>query len=156
MREASVLTPSAPTELSVITLAFALASFGLLFIVARIFFFGGFSIPRLIARLNSHPHAERIFESAAGSAHTERQAPARALLVADAVTQMMRREEEVTGGVNRSRIIDRSLRGNEPRASTLQAAAVNGTMALGSSFRANHSRNYRRTSGAGAKRDNKA
>jgi type IV secretion system protein VirB6 len=156
LREASVLTPSAPTELSVITLAFALACFGMLFIVGRIFFFGGFGMPRLIARLNSDPRAEHTSKTSTQSAHIERQAPSRALLVSDAVAQTMRREDASSGRSDKSRTIDRSLSGNDTRTSASQTTAVNNIHALGSSFRASGSRNYRRTSAAGEKRDNKS
>lgn len=156
LREASVLTPSAPTELSVITLAFALASFGMLFIVGRIFFFGGLGMPRLIAGLTSNPRAERTSETSTQSAHTERQAPSRALLVSDAVAQTMRREDASSGRSEKSRMIDRSLSGNDTRTSASQTTAVNNINALGNSFRASDSRNYRRISAAGEKRDNKS
>jgi type IV secretion system protein VirB6 len=156
LREAQILTPSAPTELNVITLAFTLVSFGMLFIIGRIFFFGGFGVPRLIARINPQPFMERLIESSARTLHTERQAPTRALLVADAVTQTMRREEKSSDRSDRSRVIDRSLRGDRARASADTASPINNSNALGNSFRASESRNYRRTSAAGQKRDSKA
>jgi type IV secretion system protein VirB6 len=152
-----VLTPSAPTELSVITAAFALASFGILFVIGRIFFFGGFGIPRLIARFDAKPYFERMAGTNAAPFGPERQAPTRALLVADAVTQTMRREQASPAGQSeRSRVIDRSLRGGNARSAPSGAPRQDNQTALGSSFRTNDSRTYRRTSSSGAKRDSKA
>jgi type IV secretion system protein VirB6 len=157
LREAQVLTPSAPTELSVITAAFGLASFGILFVIGRIFFFGGFGVPRLIARLDAKPYFERMAGATAAQFGPERQAPTRALLVADAVTQTMRREESSPAGqFDRSRVIDRSLRADSGRSAPSVGARQDSTIALGSSFRTNDSRTYRRTSSSGARRDNKA
>lgn len=153
LREAQVLTPSAPTELSVITLAFALVSFGMLFIIARIFFFGGFGVPRLIARLNPGPLAERILQSGPQIVHSDRQAPTRALLVADGVTQLMRREESSS---DRSRTIDRTRRSDGANMATSASGPISKATALGSSFRVSDPRQFRRTSNAGTKRDNKA
>jgi type IV secretion system protein VirB6 len=157
LREAQILTPSVPTELSVITLAFALASFGALFIIAKIFFFGGFGVPKLVARLGSMPFADRTAESGVHTVHLERQAPTRALIVADAVTQTMRREDGSTNSrSDRGRDVDRSLSGNHSGAFSAVAGRDTGSNALGSSFRSQGSRTYRRSSSVGTRRDNKA
>jgi type IV secretion system protein VirB6 len=157
LREGQVLTPSAPTELSVITAAFLLASFGILFVIGRIFFFGGFGVPRLIARFDAKPYFERIAGAKALQFRPERQAPTRALVVADAVTQTMRREQSSPAGQSdRSRVIDRSLRADNGRSAYSGAVRQDSTTALGSSFRTSDLRTYRRTSSSGAKRDNKA
>ncbi|MFZ1565570.1 type IV secretion system protein [Sphingorhabdus sp.] len=156
LREAQVLTPSAPTELSVINMAFALANFGILFIIIRIFFFGGLGAPRLIAKLNSNPFFDRGQGPIVHSLQTERQAPTRALRVADAVAQTMRREDlAVANRSDRSRLIDRSSRDNKERTSGPVVSKGYATAPLGSSFRATDSRTSRRTSTSGVKRDNK-
>lgn len=90
LRSQAVLAPSVPIELAAITYSFALASFGMLALVARIAFFGGFGMPHLLApaagrtTIAPEQHAAR---TAAG-----REAPSRAFLVAEAVSAVQRRE----------------------------------------------------------------
>lgn len=151
LREARVLTPSAPTELAVITWAFMLAIFAMLFLVAKIFFFGGLRMPQFLQRL-----APAGREGARGAdaplVEQRREAPSRAFVVAEAVAQNLRREERTA---DYSRTIERlgAARGSA------QASATTGGQThepLGSSYRTSESRSFRRTSAANANRDKKA
>jgi type IV secretion system protein VirB6 len=156
LREARVFTPSMPTELNVITLVFALVSFGMLAILAKIFFFGGFHMPRVIAKFFADGNAVRTTELAARNTNMDRLAPSRALQVADVVSQTIRREEQSSGRGERSRTFDRALRGEGALATASGPAPAAANTPLGSSFRATESRHYRRTSAAGDRRDSKA
>jgi type IV secretion system protein VirB6 len=156
LREARVFTPSMPTELNVITLVFALVSFGMLAILTKIFFFGGFHMPRMITRLFVDSDAQRASPIAAAPANMDRLAPSRALQVADIVSQTIRREEQSSGRGERSRTFDRALRGEGVPATASGPAPATASSPLGSSFRATESRHYRRTSAAGDRRDSKA
>lgn len=148
LREALVRTPSTPTELSVITLAFALASFGVLFVLAKIMFFGGFGMPRLVARLAPAMPGDRAINRERGWAG-EPGAPSRAFVVAEAVSQTLRREER---DMERLRIADRS--GGLARALPVPAGPVGGATS-GDERRGSSTRQYRRTSAAGDRRDRK-
>lgn len=152
LREAQIFTPSMPTELTVMTLAFALVSFGMLFIIARIFFFGGFGVQRLIARLQPAPAGQRASEPDIRTIAHDRQAPSRALVVADSVAQTLRREERTS---DRSRMIDRALQGERGLAPAGASPQASGQTPLGQSYRTSESRSYRRTSAAGERRDSK-
>jgi type IV secretion system protein VirB6 len=151
-RQGLVLTPSMPTELVVITVSFALVSFGLLALVARIFFFGGMALPRLTLPRFETPQFERQeLRPAYGAAGPTGELPTRAFMVAEAVAQTLRREERA---LEQHRLIDRLGAGRE------RGTAVDSTAApvepLGSSFRASEARPFRRASGAADKRDRKA
>ena len=159
LREGRVLTPSVPTELSVITLAFAIASFGMLAILGKIFFFGGFGVPRLLGNFGPAAFSERRTESTASTVPLDRQAASRAVLVADAVAQTLRREERNADRSEPSRVTDRNVRNEAGRANFATAAPAGGPASLGSSYRtpaSESSRNYRRTSAAGERRDSKS
>lgn len=150
-RNGQVLTPSAPTELFVMTLAFALMSFGVLALLTRIVFFGGLRMPHLLAQWQAN--APSFTSGRAGPAliDTSREPPSRAYLVAEAVAQTVRREE----------------RGSQPGRALTQASALRDSTAaaatagndsqsaraLGSSFRQSDSRRYRRSSASQGKRD---
>lgn len=159
LREARVLTPSVPTELSVITLAFSIASFGMLAILGKIFFFGGFGLPRFLGNYSPAAFSERRTESTASAVPLDRQAASRAVLVADAVAQTLRREERNADRSEPSRVTDRNVRNEAGRANFATAAPAGGPASLGSSYRtpaSESSRNYRRTSAAGERRDSKS
>ncbi len=148
-RDAQILTPSAPTELFVMALAFALVSFGLLAMIARIFFFGGFGLPRLLARLQ--PATARnlpgqVLSSAYGA---DRQPPSRAFVVADAMAHTLRREER---NPESSRMVQQAVRARGATRSDDTTAQ----QSLGSSYRASEARRYRRASAASERRDGRA
>lgn len=151
-REAQVLTPSMPTELVVITTAFALVAFGLLVLIAKVFFFGGLTIPRLQLSAPAAPRGDVSFASMPGADGAAGTAPTRAFAVSEAVSQAMRREER---SMDRDRLLeaaptprDRNVPGN----TAAQAAAD----PLGTTFRASEARRYRRSSAAADQRDRKA
>lgn len=152
-RDGQVLTPSAPTELFVMTLAFALISYGMLAMLARIFFFGGLGVPRLLASLRPALAAPGASHSGPALFAEQREPPSRAFLVADAVAQTLRREERQS---NTSRVLQQS---GQLRASAGAAGAANAgpgaPSALGSSYRQSEARRYRRSSASGEKRDAK-
>lgn len=156
-REAQVLTPSMPTELVVLTLAFALISFGLLAIIARLMFFGGLTVPRWLAAPTGPFRAESMLTAPAFAGGANGAAPSRAFMVADAVAQTMRREER---SLDQRTFTERSgssaARAAGPAATARSSAPPAPTEPLGSAFRASEARHYRRTSAAGEKRDRKA
>lgn len=153
-RSAMVLTPSAPTELVVITLAFALTSFGMLALIARIAFFGGFRMPRLVlpggAVRELAPGAQPRQLAFAGN----QEPPSRAFVVAEAVAQTLRREDRAS---DRTRLIEQT---SLTRGSMAQGASASATTsaqdALGSSYRGSEARRYRRSSASSGRRDDKA
>lgn len=154
MRAGEVQTPSAPTELTVITFAFALVAFGLLALAAKIFFFGGVNWSRMANLFQPPP--SRTFDPPVRQqpAFAETEPPSRAYLVAEAVAQTLRREEASGFGRTRlieGRVLERHDGGDEPR-----NRGSGGDEPLGSSHRSSASRNYRRNSTSGINRDNKA
>lgn len=151
-REAQVLTPSMPTELVVITVSFALVAFGLLALIAKVLFFGGFAMPKLIQPTVAAPRGDGGFASFAGAAHAGGVAPTRAFMVSEAVAQAMRREER---GVDRERLLDASSTLRD-RAASSSVAAEAAAEPLGRSFRVSEARRYRRGSAAADQRDRKA
>jgi type IV secretion system protein VirB6 len=150
LRTAQVLTPSAPTELSVITGLFTIVSFAFLFVIGKIFFFGGLGVPGMWASLQRHPGASF------GQAHStvrdaqEFDSRPRALGIAESVSQVLRREEREAGAhrlpspQNLSRADDRG-----EHASTIAVRTDN----LGEHLRAPEARRYARQTQAGLKRD---
>ncbi len=150
LREAQVLTPSVPTELSVITYSFALVSFGFLALVLKVFFFGGFGLPRLLAGSRTTAVREPALRPAQAGAVPMGEAPSRAFIVAEAVAQTLRREDNRS---ERTRLI------GSPALARADARATGGIepqVALGNSYRGSEARRLRRSSGAGEKRDSKA
>lgn len=150
-REAQVLTPSMPTELVVITLAFVLVAFGLLALIAKVFFFGGFALPKLIRPTDAAPRGDAPFVPRFGVDGEGGAAPTRAFVVSEAVAQAMRREE---GGTDRERLLESSSTLRD-RAAPGTAAAVAVAEPLGQSFRVSEARRYRRGSAAADQRDRK-
>ncbi len=93
-RDGGILTPSAPTELFVLTLAFTLTMIGLLYLAGRVTFF-----PWNIAVFRSfggRTDTERPVADRANAGHPAQEVhvlvPSRAALVANAVSDTMRRE----------------------------------------------------------------
>lgn len=151
-RAAMVLTPSAPTELVVITLAFAIASFGMLAIVAKIAFFGGFRMPRVVL-----PAPARDAVPTAQSRHVAlaayQEPPSRAFVVAEAVAQTLRREDRNS---DRTRLIESPGLTRGSMAQGTQASATTTAQdALGSSFRGSEARRHRRSSASAGRRDDR-
>lgn len=151
-RTGQVLTPSMPTELVVITFSFALASFGLLALIARIFFFGGMTVPKIFTRQAASPQIDGREISLAASAGSGGVAPSRAFLVSSAVAQSMRREDR---GSEPGRLFDPSSAARE-RGPAVQTAGPAIAEPLGRAFRTSEARQFRRLSAASDKRDRKA
>ena len=151
-RSAMVLTPSAPTELVVITLAFAIASFGMLGIVVKIAFFGGLRLPRLV--LPSPAAREAPIPSQSRQLATANQEPpSRAFVVAEAVAQTLRREDR---GSDRTRLIESpSLTRGSMAQGTAASATTSAQDALGSSFRGSAAQRHRRSSASAGRRDDR-
>lgn len=150
-RQANVLTPAAPTELLVIALLFAVASFGALALVLRLMFFA--SLPSLRLSSMNWPKAsqgagrgDRVLTY--GSAVWQSDHP-RALAVANAMAEMVRREEQGEGGSRRWGLDRMSDQPAGDRALQGRGGDARESNALGSSFRKPH----RRRSASVAKRD---
>lgn len=147
VRLAGYATPAAPTELLVLTLAFAFALFALIAIMARVAFSGGVVTIRE-GRNEWARHAE------AGPPTAERQArsgqttgeTSRAWRLVEGIEAAQRRErtDSATGLAGGAR---RAMPGTAPAAGEAMRAAPQ--TPLGSRFR----RTYRRMSRAGAARD---
>lgn len=150
LRTAQVLTPSVPTELSVITWLFMIVSFALLIVIGKILFFGGLGVPGMWGSL------QRQTGTSSGQAYsTVRDAQEfgsrpRALGIAESVAQVLRREEREAGAYRLpspqsfSRADDRG-----EHASTIGLRTDN----LGEHLRRPESRRYARQTQAGLKRD---
>ena len=151
-RGARVFTPSAPTELLVLTMGFGALTTGLLYLTAKLTFLPG-SAGRQAAetREPGDRHESYLGRPRITDMHINDQAPARALLIAEAVTQAMRREEQ-SGSPSRTPVV--AMRTES--AATTPAGAVQGVIVgqsetLGTSFR----RSHRRSSAAADKRNSK-
>lgn len=150
LRTGQILAPSAPTELSVITTVFMVVSFALLFVILKIFFFGGLGVSGVAQQLRNAHHERSYSPSAAMSPRAGQDAQPRALLIAESVSHSLRREE---GGAGYDR-----LPGNAALHRTDERLALAGpggvrVDALGDHLRLPEARHYRRTSQTGTKRD---
>ncbi len=150
LRSAQLLTPSAPTELSVITSVFMLVSFALLFVIGKIFFFGGMGVSGVWQQFQTATGRSIARAPAAALAITERGTSPRAVLIAEGVSQTLRREGAGAG-------FDRmpgSLSLNRPDGrAALVAAGGTRVEGLGEHLRLPEARRFRRGSEAGRKRD---
>ncbi|MGH8337593.1 MAG: type IV secretion system protein, partial [Gammaproteobacteria bacterium] len=150
LRSSQVLTPSAPTELSVITFVFMIVSFAMLFVIAKIFFFGGFGIQGAWQQLQSARYRGANGASTAGIQNGERDTQPRALLIAESVSQTLRREERGAG----SERLPSSHAFNRAEERLALAGPGGGRAdALGEHLRLPEARRYARGSETGRKRD---
>jgi type IV secretion system protein VirB6 len=149
LRSAQVLTPSAPTELSVVTTVFMVVSFALLFVIAKIFFFGGMGVSGIWQQVQAARNRSSTPSAATGQPRELATQP-RALLIAESVSQILRREER---GADFDRMPSGQafVRGNERIA--LAGAGGARVEALGEHLRLPEARRYARGSNAGRKRD---
>lgn len=147
-RASSTLTPSAPTELLVLAMAFSILSVGMLWLSARIAFFSslGFqalSLPRLL-----HVPAVRASGAQSGEHASQMQLPPRAYAIGQAVEATMRREDQIA-----TRQIGRNGQGATQfdRAGSLAnpSRRDEGAGSLASNYR----RTSRRVSNAASQRD---
>lgn len=142
-RSSDILTPSAPGELLVISLAFAIVAFAVLAITSRIAFFGVAGLPAL--RLPNRGQSER--ERSSHVPHAPIAAPrhaGHAGQVSEAVARAVIREAQVIGG--ESSAPDRRAGSTAPKSGTDEQARA---PSLGSSWR----RTGSRPSAAAAQRD---
>lgn len=150
LRIAQVLTPSAPTELSVITSVFMVVSFALLFVIGKIFFFGGMGVSGIWQQIQIARDRAASNAPTAALSNSERDTQPRALLIAESVSQVLRRED-------RAADFDRlpgsqALRQGEDRIALAGPGGVRAN-ALGEYLRLPEARRYARGSEAGRKRD---
>lgn len=147
-RASRIFTPSAPTELLVLMLGFAIATAGLFALTAKLVFFGPGA--RLSAMMDGPPRlqaeAPRPLLRSATLEHTVDRGSSRALIVSEAVSQRMIRED--LGNARRAPSLS-APSAPPPPAAARHDAQMEPAASLGSSFR----RNHRRASGAAEKRD---
>lgn len=149
-RDANVLVPAVPTELTVIALAFAAVAWGGLALSVRVVFFTAPGWQRVAEAVGAsvRDQSRLAFVQAGRSTMTPTMLP-RAQQVADAVAQTMQREDRMT---ERSRRIGGGTFGQKssaPVASISGRPSVIKGEGLGSSYR----RNTRRSSSAASRRD---
>jgi type IV secretion system protein VirB6 len=149
LRTAQLLTPSAPTELSAITSVFMVVSFALLFVIVKIFFFGGMGVQGIWQQVQVL--RDRGATTSAPTGHPRELATQpRALLIAESVSQVLRREERGTGFER----LPGGLALNRPDERKALAGAGGARVeALGEHLRLPEARRYARGSNAGRKRD---
>lgn len=150
-RQAGYATPSAPTELLALALAFAVAAFALLALLTRVAFQNAWPLSRRHA-VHAEPEAARPLLATAPALtlprHVEPVASSRALLIRESVSATMRRDEMRTltsSGGNAG-----SARARSSSASQSTGAASLVAVERGGSA---GSRAARRVSRAGALRD---
>lgn len=139
-------TPSTPTEVFAISLAFLLVQLGMLWLLARIAFYHGWmSVPSLEGLLKVD---QREAQPALASSPNSAARPERVESITNAVQSTMHREVRVNGGGASSA----SSNGPSLAATTAQGASIESALRPSSSFR----RNSHRTSRASARRDSAA
>ncbi|MBA2932603.1 type IV secretion system protein [Sphingomonas sp. CGMCC 1.13654] len=94
-REGGALTPSAPTELLVMTMSFTIINLGLLFVCAKVAFFPGAKLASLFHREGS-PVATEQSERRPIAGRAQPVPASRAQLVAESVSTSMRQEAVTT------------------------------------------------------------
>lgn len=150
LRTAQVLAPSAPTELSVITTVFMVVSFALLFVILKIFFFGGLGVSGIAQQIRSARDTGFGVSPAPIGLRTGQDAQPRALLIAESVANAQRREK---GGASYTRMPNNASLHRTDERLALAGPVVMRADALGDHLRLPESRHYRRTSQTGSKRD---
>lgn len=143
LRSLGYAIPSAPSELLAMTLAFPIATFGLLFVMARVAFYRGWpTMPRLQLDVPLQRPREAYVTAGHRTSQGEPIIPSRAFLIAESVRSTMR-HEELRGGGRAPEF--RVPYGSEP----LPSAPTGRSAPIGSRAR----RTSRRTSTAGQRRD---
>ena len=151
-RDGGILTPSAPTELVVLTMAFAVLITGALFLIARLAFFPNTPIfPRLWSMrqetsrtANPDPVRTTTVDNAPGSS-------SRAVVIVDAVENTMRREDMQRMSLRMDGSGLAASGANQPGQRT-DPGTPGQVESLGSSYR----RTHRRSSAASERRDRPA
>lgn len=147
-RNLGYATPTAPTELLALVIAFAIATTGLLFLLGKIAFQNTWSV-RLSPFTQDRPPHLAGSPALMPAGHTEIAAHSRALALSEAVAVQIRREEISTGGGDRIRQIGMASGPGLLPAPTGQAG-LSTNEPLGSS----HRRIMRRDTSAQRRRDN--
>lgn len=152
-RGTKVLTPSAPTELMVIALAFTVIAFVVLGVIGRAAFFSRMPALRLDGLARPLQGIRGLSQPQLAVAGGMAEPPSRAFAVAEAVAQTMRREErsDASGEGRSSERIDRTRLAAPDAVRSGRGAAVAPPELLGDSYRAG--RRSTRASGAGERRD---
>jgi type IV secretion system protein VirB6 len=153
-RSSQVLTPSAPTELMVIGLVFAVVAFLVLAAIARIAFFGGMAATHVSTVMQAALRAADRRGDAAAIAPVLADPPARAFTIAEAVSHTLRREEARGAGPAGERL--RGAVAGASQGATPGSAPGSASLApeiLGSRYRPSATRRSRRDSAAGERRD---
>lgn len=126
-------TPAAPTEMLALVTAFAIATAGLLFVLARVAFQNTWS-PTLRAPSGlSQSAMAREPNFAAASTTIDMPVHSRATAISESVTNLVRREEGQAGGMDRVRLIGVDRGGQPP--STSSGATATPAIPLGSGYR---------------------
>lgn len=150
LRSAQILIPSAPTELSVITLAFMIVSFALLLVIAKIFFFGGLGVHGAFQRVQILNEQRASTASVAAVPLSDLGTQPRASLIAESVSQTLRREER---GADSGRVLGSYALTRSDDRLALSGPGGTRTDALSEHLRLPEARRYARRSEAGRKRD---
>lgn len=150
-RDANVLVPAVPTELTVIALAFAAVAWGGLALAVRVVFFAapGWQQAAEAAGVSIQGDSKQVFAQAGPSLAMATTLP-RAQQVADAVSQTMQREERMAERARRIGDGFLDAKSSNQRPAPAAQSGVARFEVLGNSYR----RNSRRSSSAAARRDN--
>jgi type IV secretion system protein VirB6 len=147
-RQDNVLAPSAPTELLVITLTFAIAAIVMLAILSRVAFFGrGFARPPIVVRSDPvmKPQALPLPLTASSQAASGADTLSRSVQLSHSIQASMRREAAAGNDTDPTR----SRSAIEVRSNGQALQPTMRPPGLGESYR----RTYRRTSSAATRRD---
>lgn len=145
-RNLGYATPTAPTELLALTLAFSVALAAIMFLLTKVAFQNAWSGSPII-RLGKRPHPPLAIAGPAAVANTEIPIRSRALALSESVSATLRREDrqlDYGSGARRIGMLDRGR--DAPVAGTAGSTAV---QPLGSGYR----RSLPRATAAQARRD---
>lgn len=147
-RQANVLTPSAPTELFVLTLAFALSTAGILLVLARIMFLPGASIARAGHGWQQSPLSSVPDPQSPATSDMQIKAQNRAQSVVSAVEMSLLRENGASPANSGIALAHERRDGADGESRSSKPASAAGAH-LGETWR----RTSRRTSLVGQRRD---
>lgn len=140
-------TPSAPTEILALTLAFAVGAAGILFILAKVAFQNSWSLIPLLQAVKGQTADAGVDRESHLESRTLVHARPRAHLISESVTQMVERER--SGGMPRLGYERLGSRSMDERSSSASASRLYRPEPLGSTYR----RSARRVTSSQARRD---